>query len=161
LQEALEIINFLEPKNSLDFETLGITGAIYKRLYSLNNNFDYLDEAIYYYRRGFIIKNDYYNGENYANCLMFKTLNNKLTGEEIQYLKYESKKVYQEVINIINLRLSKKEIDKWMYATLSVGYLTLKCNAEHEKYKKLFFNNSVEWEKNSYLETIEKLKPII
>lgn len=73
LERALEIIMTLKPNTSLDLETLGITGAIYKRLYKVNNNFDYLDEAIKMYQRGYTIRNDYYTGENYANCLLLKT----------------------------------------------------------------------------------------
>ena len=53
LQKALEVIMTLAPNTSLDLETLGITGAIYKRLYKVNNNFDYLEEAIKMYQRGY------------------------------------------------------------------------------------------------------------
>jgi len=56
LEKALDIIKKLCPKNSLDIETLGITGAIYKRLFRLNRNFDYLDEAIYYYKKDILLK---------------------------------------------------------------------------------------------------------
>ena len=73
LQKTLEVIMTLAPNTALDLETLGITGAIYKRLYKVNNNFDYLEEAIKMYQRGYTIRNDYYTGENYANCLLFKT----------------------------------------------------------------------------------------
>ena len=56
LGEALNTIQSLNPKKSLDLETIGITGAIYKNLFKLNKNYDYLDEAINYYKKGFIIK---------------------------------------------------------------------------------------------------------
>ena len=42
----MNTIQSLNPKKSLDLETIGITGAIYKNLFKLNKNYDYLDEAI-------------------------------------------------------------------------------------------------------------------
>lgn len=54
-----------------------------------------MDEAINYYKKGFIIKNDYYNGENYSNCLLLKTQKPDLEVDEIEYLKFESKKGMQ------------------------------------------------------------------
>ena len=45
LGEALNTIQSLNPKKSLDLETIGITGAIYKNLFKLNKNYDYLDEV--------------------------------------------------------------------------------------------------------------------
>lgn len=54
LGEALNTIQSLNPKKSLDLETIGITGAIYKNLFKLNKNYDYLDEAINYYKKGFM-----------------------------------------------------------------------------------------------------------
>ena len=68
LWDALKIIKQLNPEKSLDLETLGISGAIYKRLFLLDGNYDLLTKAEELYQRGYIIKGDYYNGENFANC---------------------------------------------------------------------------------------------
>lgn len=54
-----------------------------------------------------MIKNDYYNGENYSNCLLLKTQKPYLEEEEIQYLKYESKKVCKEIVLILEEKLEK------------------------------------------------------
>ena len=162
LEAGLDIIKSLIPENSLDLETLGITGAIYKKLFLLNDNFDYLDEAIRYYQKGFIIKNDYYNGENFATCLLLKTQKMSLTEEEIGYLNYESKKVQQQIIDIIYSSIDDNEVNKWMYATLATCYFSLNNTNKHQYYQKLFFDNcGVEWEKNSYLGTIELLKSLL
>lgn len=162
LDKALEIIKRLSPKNSLDLETLGITGAIYKRLYRLNQNFDYLDEAIFYYNKGYIIKNDYYNGENFANCLLLKTKQNNLTDEEIIYLKFESKKVQKEIIRIIEKNLKAGEVNFWMYATLSVCYFCLKDYENYQKYQDEFYEScTAEWEKQTYKDTIDELEKLI
>lgn len=162
LDRALDIIKKLSPKNSLHIETLGITGAIYKRLYRLNQNFDYLDEAIYYYKKGYIIQNDYYNGENLANCLLLKTKQNNLTDEEITYLKFESMNVQREIIRIIESNLKAGEVNFWMYATLSVCYFCLKDDKNYQKYQDIFYEScTAEWEKQTYIDTIAELKDLI
>lgn len=162
LELALDKIKELKPEKSLNFETLGITGAIYKRLYRLNNNFDYLDEAIEFYKKGYVIKNDYYNGENYSNCLLLKTLNPEINKDDIMYLKYESKKVYGEIINIIKSELKEDEINFWMFATLSISHFVLGDMKNFEKYQKKFLEQcNVEWQQNTYFETVEELKVIL
>ena len=57
---------FCEPKISTDPETLGLSGAINKRLFELSDDPAYLDRAIHAYERGFYVKQDYYNGINVA-----------------------------------------------------------------------------------------------
>lgn len=162
LDKALDIIKRLRPKNSLDIETLGITGAIYKRLYRLNQNFDYLDEAIYYYKKGYIIQNDYYNGENFANCLLLKTKKDGLNDEETIYLKFESKNVQKEIIKIIERNLKVGEVNFWMYATLSVCYFCLGDNENYKKYQDEFYKScSAEWEQKTYMDTIDEIKDLI
>jgi len=162
LEKALDIIKRLSPKNSLDIETLGITGAIYKRLYRLNQNFDYLDEAIYYYKKGYIIQNDYYNGENFAVCLLLKTKQNGLKDEETIYLKFESKNVQKEIIRIIESNLKAEEVNFWMYATLSVCYFCLGDEENYLKYQDEFYKNcSAEWQKNTYKDTIDEVNDLI
>lgn len=162
LENALEVIKILKPKNSLDIETLGITGAIYKRLFRVNKNFDYLDEAIFYYNKGYTVQGDYYNGENYANCLLLKTQKEGIPDEEMSYLKYLSKKVRKEIINIITHNLQTEEFEYWMYATLSVCYYCLNDIENFKKYQHEFYSNcTAEWEKETYLGTITELERLI
>lgn len=161
LEYGLDVIKELNPEKSLDLETLGITGAIYKNLYRLNNNFDYLDDAIKYYKKGFVIKQDYYNGENYANCLILKTGEKDITPEAKNYLYYESKKVYSEVISIIESSLFEEEENYWMYATLSTAYFYLNNQEKYIENQLIFFEKSEsEWEKQTYRKTIEELKKL-
>lgn len=162
LENALLIIKELKPEMSLDLETLGITGGIYKRLFRLNRNFDYLDEAISFYQKGFIIKNDYYNGENYANCMLLKTQQSSLALDEKINLEYNSKKVYERVIGIINISLADNEENIWMYATLAICYLGMGDRENYLKHQNLFYDKcTVEWEKASYKETLDELYPSI
>lgn len=63
---ALEYLEDLNPLMSIDLETLGLSGAIYKRLFEVENNQDYLRKSIWFYEKGFYIGSDYYNGINLA-----------------------------------------------------------------------------------------------
>lgn len=162
LDEALTTIKKLEPKKSLDLETLGITGAIYKRLFKLNNNFEYLDEAIIYYKKGYVIKNDYYNGENYANCFLLKTRQGNLEIGEKEYLIFESKKVYKEIIKLLEQKIQEGEINYWMYASLAVSYLCVGDQTNYKKYEKEFLKNtSVDWEVSTYKDTITDIEELL
>jgi hypothetical protein len=69
LAEAKKLLQKLAPVTSSDAETVGLWGAIHKRLWDLCSDPADLDEAIRAYARGFYIKNDYYNGINYAFML--------------------------------------------------------------------------------------------
>lgn len=54
------------PATSNDPETLGLSGAIHKRLFDWNGDPNDLDLSIWFYERGFYVKRDYYNGINAA-----------------------------------------------------------------------------------------------
>lgn len=69
LLEAHRILQELEPHATQDAETLGLWGAVHKRLWELTNEQRYLEEAIRAYERGFYLRNDAYTGINYAFLL--------------------------------------------------------------------------------------------
>jgi len=66
LEEAKRILSELEPDVSTDVETLGLWGAIHKRLWELRQDRHDLDTSLLAYEKGFYVKNDYYNGINAA-----------------------------------------------------------------------------------------------
>ncbi len=69
LFKAHNILQELNPKQTTDSETLGLWGAVHKRLWELRSEVGYLDEAIWAYEKGFYLKNDHYNGINFAFLL--------------------------------------------------------------------------------------------
>lgn len=162
LIDALTIINQLEPdgRTTNDPETLGITGAIYKRLW-LNNQstLEYLDRAIKYYKKGFTINSDYYTGENYALCLDFKSVTSQIDDEKIYY-NFEAKKTRESIIELIKDLESdedflKRSDLKWIYATLSNCHLALDNRTSYQFYEEKFYKlTNITWE----LETYEKSK---
>ncbi len=67
LNDAEAILErFCAPRITNDPETLGLAGAINKRLFDVTDNRAYLDLAINFYERGFYIRSDYYTGINVA-----------------------------------------------------------------------------------------------
>jgi hypothetical protein len=69
LHEAKQILDALKPKASGDVETLGLWGAIHKRLWELTTDRAALDEGVWAYERAFVMKLDYYTGINCAYML--------------------------------------------------------------------------------------------
>jgi MAP3K TRAFs-binding domain len=69
LGEARQILQALQPESSGDPETLGLWGAIHKRLWEETAERASLDASITAYERGFVMKRDCYNGINYAYML--------------------------------------------------------------------------------------------
>ena len=123
LCDALIIIDKLNPGDSNDTETLGIAGAICRRLYQESKDIVYLDRAITHYGRGYELNHDYYNGENYAFCLDIKRMCTE-DDEEKVYYKVEAKKTRQKNVVFLEALVNdddfqRREDKKWIYASLS------------------------------------------
>jgi tetratricopeptide (TPR) repeat protein len=167
LIDALKIIEELEPDGSTnDPETLGITGAIYKQLWQLNQDMESLERAIEYYGKCFKIRNDYYTGENYALCLNLKASVEKDENEKI-YAQVLAKKVRTKIIktlsDIVAFDDFEKRVDKmWILATLSHCYYAVGEDQLHKDFEKKFLNEDIkDWEKDTYLNNKKLLTKII
>ncbi len=153
LLDALNIINELDIDNTNDPETLGITGAIYKRLWLINKDIEFLNRSIDYYQKGFQINSDYYTGENYALCLDFKAANIEDDEEKI-YCKIAAKKTRRQIVDIINNIIEEENANKrndikWLYASMSICLFAL--NEEYKRYEELFFSSDIQnWERETY-----------
>ena len=165
LQDALHIISNLNPDDTNDPETLGITGAIYKRLWLLENDIEYLNRAIKYYRKGFQLNDDYYTGENYALCLDFMSKEEENTDEKIYY-KIEAKRTREKIISIIKTIFEEDNFEnrtdiKWVYATMSVCSYALGKQDDYKEYKEAFESESDSgWEIETYQKSIEHINNI-
>jgi tetratricopeptide (TPR) repeat protein len=69
LTDACDILETLNPLHSNNAETLGLWGAIHKRLYTITQDKAMLDKAVYAYEKGYRLLSDYYNGINWAYLL--------------------------------------------------------------------------------------------
>ena len=98
LVNAKDILNALAPRTSSDAETVGIWGAIHKRLWDEGKNREDLDEAVRAYARGYYIKTDYYNGINYAFVLDVRAANSE--GDEALVDRLLARRVRKDVLKI-------------------------------------------------------------
>jgi tetratricopeptide (TPR) repeat protein len=162
LSDALNIIEELEPDSmNNDPETLGITGAIYKNIYLITKDVEFLNRATKYYGKGFKVRNDYYTGENYALCLDMKWQVEENEEEKI-YFKIEARRARTEIISSLENIISLSEINehqdkKWIYATLSNCYFALGNVNKADEYEGLFKREAPEaWE----LDTFNKSREI-
>jgi len=162
LQDALQIINLLTPDDTNDPETLGITGAIYKNLWLLDKDAEYLNRSTKYYRKGFQINSDYYTGENYALCCDFKALE-ETDDDEKTYFKIEARKTREAIVEIISQVFNDEGYEnrsdlKWVYATYSHCLLALGNDVEAERYEQLFYEKvEADWEKETFNKSKEHI----
>jgi tetratricopeptide (TPR) repeat protein len=82
LQNARQIMLELKPESSNNPETLGLWGAIHKRLWELSVDAKDLNESISAYERGFNLKQDYYNGINLAFLLNLRAVESLKQGRK-------------------------------------------------------------------------------
>lgn len=156
LVDALNIIKELDPDGTtIDPETLGITGAIYKRLWSLEGDVGYLDRAISSYRKAFNINNDYYTGENYALCLNWKGKTETNPDEQV-YFRINARKTREHIVQKLEIDslshdFHQRHDKRWIYATLAHCYLALEQNAKADEYEQKFLADvEADWEKETY-----------
>jgi hypothetical protein len=69
LNEAKRLLETLDPHDSNDPETVGLAGAIEKRLFEEGQGLEHLQAAIWFYARGYYLRNDWYNAINFAYLL--------------------------------------------------------------------------------------------
>lgn len=99
LREATELLITLSPDTTNDPETLGLWGAVHKRLWTSNRNSADLDVAINAYARGFYVRHDHYSGINLAYLLNVRAANESERAEAIaDYV--QAKRIRGKVIEV-------------------------------------------------------------
>lgn len=129
LLEAEEILSELNPEETTDPETLGLSGAINKRLFEITKSLKYLDKAIKFYSKGYHIAQDYYNGINYAFLLTTKATIEKDKFEAISYF-LQSQRIREEIVEFCKEIIADKSFKErgdqhWIYQTIAQAYLGL------------------------------------
>ncbi|WP_323052591.1 tetratricopeptide repeat-containing protein [Acinetobacter baumannii] len=145
--------NIDSPTNPVRFS---LAGAINKRLWNETRSIHFLEEAIVAYKRGFILKRDYYNGENLTLCNLLMS-EQQVKGSNIEaYHLVEADKVAKDVLQnvkrMLELTSSSQRTDyKWILAT--AAKLSFFLNEDYLSYEKSFKELADEWELDSYLES--------
>jgi tetratricopeptide (TPR) repeat protein len=123
LADASKILSELRPESTNDSNTLAIWGSIHKRKWELEGKPEDLDEAIRAYGKAFNLKDDYYNGINYAFMLNVRASVTKETDEAIADFVW-AQRVRQRVIEIVKQQIVDRdhkagpEEKFWLRATL-------------------------------------------
>lgn len=163
LTDALQVILQLDAEgNTNDPETLGITGAIYKNLWLVSKDPGYLDRALHYYGRGFNIRSDYYNGENYALCCNLKSRVVENPDDKVYY-RIEARKTREQILEILLELIHSGDIEhridkNWIHATLANCYFALGMEESGKEYETKFLENiSENWQADTYKSNKEYL----
>ncbi len=107
LRAARKALEVLEPRVSSDGETVGLWGAIHKRLWEAGQDRSDLDEAIRAHERGFRIRNDHYNGINLAFLLDVRA--GVSAGHEAIADRVQAARIRREVLDIADAFLADEE----------------------------------------------------
>ncbi|MGC6400336.1 tetratricopeptide repeat-containing protein [Sphingomonas sp. FW199] len=155
---GLRIMDQLSPDASNDPETLGITGAIRKRLWHLTSDRAQLDAAIRYYGRGFEVRRDYYNGENLALCYEFRQAL-QADPDEALYDRLSARKVRTVLFETLSLLIETPSFDersdrRWVLATLANCAYSLGKQHEGDQFEGRFMGEQPAlWEIETYQES--------
>jgi len=164
LEMALNILGQLDLNTSTDPETLGLAGAIHKRLWEEMKDMNHLSASISYYEKGYRIKNDYYNGINLAYLLNVRACESD--NDDAIADKVLAKRVRQQVVEICE-ELQKSNFEErgdqyWILATLEEAHfglgntdIYLKATGNAEAVAK------ATWERSSTEEQISKLRTLL
>ena len=171
LADALKLLADLNPESTNDPETLGIWGAIHKRKWELDSKPEDLDEAIRAYGKGFNLKDDYYNGINYAFMLNVRASVSKEKADAIADFVW-ARRVRQRVIELVEQRLAAGVKDDhgnddleqqfWLRATLIEALVGTGQLARAEGQKEQAIKEAPEaWMPGSLQEQLEKLNAML
>jgi len=173
LKEARDILNLLNPQVSNDTETLGLWGAVHKRLWDLLKERHHLDQAVRGYERGFYLRNDYYNGINYAYLLNERAASSADLGEAIADF-VQARRVREEVLEICKQWLTENstaakseapaklaETRYWVLATIAEAQIGLEKGLGQQTLAEALAAAPEDWMKKSTQEQVDKLRLLL
>jgi len=160
--KALVILKKLNPEQTTDPETLGLCGAIYKRMFELSKKKDHLKKALCYYERGFYVAQDYYNGINVAFLydLMASTSTNK---EKAICYSIHANEIREKVIKICdalikNRNFSSRNDAEWIVQTIYQALIGNGKKNGTKKYLGMIKKYSEgDFDQDTFVEHVDKL----
>lgn len=142
LNEAKELLGLLEPETTNDTQTLGLWGAVHKRLWEISRDQRDLETSIRAYERGFALRNDHYNGINLAYMLNVRSSLSAPAFAIADFVRAERTRAAVERL----CRSSLSTIDEssedvpWLYASLAEALLGRGDLKEAQRWKKKAFS---------------------
>ena len=160
LHAARAVLEALQPDTSSDAETVGLWGAIHKRLWNATGDRAHLDKAIRSYSRGYFIKDDYYNGINYAFLLNVRAA--KSEGDDAVADRVLARRVRAEVLNLCDTALQSPTLGDdarfWINATKVEALYGMGRQAESEELRKTLGPDG--WQTKSLDDQLAALKAL-
>jgi hypothetical protein len=139
LHAAAGVLEALKPETSSDAETVGLWGAVQKRLWDATGDRAHLDKAIRSYSRGYYIKDDYYNGINYAFLLNARAA--KSEGDDAIADRVLARRIRTEVLALCDTELKAETLGAdprfWITATKVEALLGLGRRAESTELRQM------------------------
>jgi hypothetical protein len=163
LLSASDMMESLNPLSTTDPETLGLMGAINKRLYDLTNDLSYLAKSLFFYERGFYIKQDYYNGINLAYLYNLRSsVEENINEAKADYL--IANRIRKQVVALCNRLLddSNERVDlHWILFTLAEAYYALDDILYESVIEKALESENGTFASSSFYEQMSKLKKVL
>ena len=171
LLKALEILEELTPTSSQDAEVLGLNGSIHKRLHEITGEMTFLDTSIWFYEKGFQLKQDYYTGINAAFMIYKKASIAKEAGDE----NWEDIKVKADFIRNSVLEITKaletspdfkdNKDAVWILLTMAEAYNYKKLPAKMLEYEnkaiEMAKQQGMDFQLSTYNEQKDKIVKIL
>lgn len=172
LKSARDFLALLGPEVSNDTETLGLWSSVHKRLWDLTSDRKHLDEAIHGAERGFYLRNDYYNGLNYAFLLNVRAANTSDLAEAVADF-VQARRIRREVIAICEKWLHDNPPEEgersaqfraaryWVEATLAQAHIGLEEDQGEHSPADALAAAPEDWMRQSTQEQIDKLRVLL
>ena len=151
LEEARGYLAALEPPASNDAETLGLWGAVHKRLWEATSDASALDTAIAAYEKGYSLLGDYYNGINYAFVLNVRSAESESRPEKITDFVL-ARRVREHVLELCQAELEALEAKGttgeplyWALATLAEVAFGLGEREAYDDYRERAKPHAEDW----------------
>ena len=146
LQNARTILEVLKPDTSAEAETIGLWGAIHKRLWDIDHKRPDLDTAVRSYARGYFIKDDYYNAINFAFLLNVRA--GVSTGDDATADRVVARRIRNEVLILCDAALkdTRSAADAfWVNATKVEALVGLGRLAEATALRETISKGADQW----------------
>lgn len=164
LAEARQILLTLQPDVSTDTETLGLWGAVHKRLWDATKTMEHLDTAVASYEKGFYLKNDYYNGINLAYLLNLRSSAANEPADAIADF-VMAQRIRRQVIKLCDALLAGTVLPAeryWIYATLAEAHFGLGNKIQAQSYlDRAFKETTVQWMKDTTAQQLARLDALL
>jgi hypothetical protein len=163
LRKAKDILMPLAPPTSSDAETVGLWGAVHKRLWEESKEKADLDQGIRAYERGYFFKNDHYNGINLAFLLDVRA--SLTAGDEAVADRVRARRIRGEILDLCNQSLKGGTLQGddafWVLATKVEALVGLRDPDAEPELAAAVAKAPQPWMAETLVEQIDKLKALL